>query len=64
MQLGGYMLQGRSFGNASRMASGLPPAYTPQPPRLRHIQDYRITLPNGGLYTCRYNPNNGNVNCF
>lgn len=65
MQLGGYMLQGRSFGDASRMASGLPPVYnTPQAPRLRPIQDYRITLPNGGSYTCRYDANVRRANCF
>jgi hypothetical protein len=65
MQLGGYMLQGRSFGDASRMASGLPPVYSsPQVPRLRPMQNYRVTLPNGSLYTCRYNANARRANCF
>ena len=64
MQLGGYMMEGKSFGDASRMAQGLPPAYNPQPPAFQPLQDYRVTLPNGSFYTCRYDANIRRANCF
>jgi hypothetical protein len=64
MKLGAGMMQGQTMGDSARAAQGLPLIDAPQRPTMQPMQDYRVTLPNGSFYTCRYDANVRRANCF
>ena len=64
MKLGAGMLQGQTMGDSARAAQGLPLIDAPRRPTMQPMQDYRVTLPNGSFYTCRYDANVRRANCF
>ena len=64
MKLGAGMMQGQTMGDSARAAQGLPLIDAPRRPMMQPMQDYRVTLPNGSFYTCRYDANVRRANCF
>ena len=64
MKLGAGMMQGQTMGDSARAAQGLPLIDAPRRPTMQPMQDYRVTLPNGSFYTCRYDANVRRANCF
>ena len=64
MKLGAGMMQGQTMGDSARAAQGLPLIDAPKRPIMQPMQNYRVTLPNGSLYTCRYDANVRRANCF
>ena len=64
MELGLRMATGQSVRDASMATAGmLPLPQPPQQPTLQFNEQYRVTLPDGSLYQCTYNPNSKSARC-
>ena len=64
IELGLRMATGQSATDASMATAGMIPLpRAPQQPTLQFNEQYRVTLPDGSLYQCTYNPNFKSAQC-
>ncbi len=64
IEMGLRMASGQSVTDAAIATAGMQPLPRPTPPRFSPMEQYRITLPNGSLFNCSYDPNIRRANCY